>query len=167
MNKKTIIIITVLALGIGSFMAFPFFSSPSHESKVQMTTQDAAQYEELLNQYFKLQNALADDNLSSAQQVAESMYVGLGEKSSIRPLAQSIHHSDSLDTARAVFESLSKDIESLVLHYGSPAGMKIEKFYCPMVDKNRGASWLQNYDGTKNPYYGSSMLRCGSKKGVL
>ncbi len=35
---------------------------------------------------------------------------------------------------------------------------KIYVYYCPMVD----ASWLQKEEGTRNPYYGAKMLKCGS-----
>ena len=174
MNKKTIISITVLGLGIGSFIAINFFSSPSNEGVKPMNTHndpqhsshqmmDVANYEGSLKQYFKLQNALANDNLTSVKQAAKTLADVLGEKSSIAPLAHHIHDSDSLDKARPLFESLSKEIEALVTHHGSPNRMRIKKYHCPMVDNSRGASWLQNSEGTKNPYYGAAMPHCGSE----
>lgn len=178
MNKKNIIIISVLGLGIGSFIAINSFSSSSNEGMELTHTHndhqhgshqmmDVGNYEESLKQYFNLQKSLANDNLSSAKQAAKTLAVALGEKSSVTPLVHRIHHSDSLDKSRPLFESLSKEIEALVMHHGSPNGMSIKKYHCPMVDNNRGASWLQNSEGTKNPYYGSAMPHCGSKIGTL
>ena len=40
---------------------------------------------------------------------------------------------------------------------------KIYIYYCPMAD----ASWLQKEEGTRNPYYGAKMLKCGSVKEEL
>jgi Cu(I)/Ag(I) efflux system membrane fusion protein len=31
-----------------------------------------------------------------------------------------------------------------------------------MAFDSRGANWIQNQEGVKNPYFGSSMLECGS-----
>lgn len=190
MNKKTIIIITVLGLGIGGYFAMNSVSNPSGMPMGEMTahndhqhhsnnmmddsressmsqSMDTANYEESLKQYFNLQNALANDNLIAAQQAGKSLAIALGEESDVTPLAHHIHHSDSLDKVRPLFESLSKEIEALVMHHGSPNGMAIKKYHCPMVDNSRGASWLQNSEGTKNPYYGSAMPHCGSKIGTM
>ncbi len=190
MNKKRMFILSILGLGIGMFIAT---SSSSNEEMKEMDTHNEHQhsshqmmgdshtlhdsslnkvmevedYEESLTQYFILQQALANDSLTDAQQAAKYLAEALGEKSALSSLAHQIHHSDSLNTARPLFESLSKAIEVLVKHHGSPEGMSIGKYHCPMVDKNRGASWLQDSEGTKNPYFGEMMPRCGSKIGTL
>jgi len=45
----------------------------------------------------------------------------------------------------------------------SGKGTKAFEAYCPMVK----ASWVQSSEQIKNPYYGSSMLTCGTIKGSL
>jgi len=48
-------------------------------------------------------------------------------------------------------------------HEAGPA----QVFHCPMALEGAGADWLQVTDETANPYYGESMLRCGSSQRVL
>ncbi|MAV58627.1 MAG: hypothetical protein CMG07_01585 [Candidatus Marinimicrobia bacterium] len=181
MNKKTIIIITVLGLGIGSFVAFKTNTSPSYTPMSHESTNDiehrhsgnkhhnteVSHYKESLEHYFELQNSLANDNLNRAKQAAEKLAAALGNHNNATPLAHQVHSAESIETARRFFESLSSEIERLILHHGIPEGMHIGKYYCPMVDGNRGASWLQNSEGTLNPYFGAQMLRCGSKLETL
>ena len=38
---------------------------------------------------------------------------------------------------------------------------KLILMHCPMVYEDRGASWLQASEPLQNPYFGSSMLKCG------
>ena len=37
-------------------------------------------------------------------------------------------------------------------------------FHCPMAFDNEGAAWLQQAMQTQNPYFGSQMYRCGSRR---
>ena len=67
-----------------------------------------------------------------------------------------------LEEARKRFKDLSQSVISYLKEfYGKIKGAeKAYVYYCPMVD----ASWLQKEKGTRNPYYGSAMLKCGSVK---
>ncbi|MCP4264988.1 MAG: DUF3347 domain-containing protein [Candidatus Brocadiaceae bacterium] len=62
-----------------------------------------------------------------------------------------------------------KGLSQLMINYLKELNRKLKGdaktyiYYCPMAD----ASWLQNNEGTRNPYYGSSMLKCGSVKEEL
>ncbi len=60
-----------------------------------------------------------------------------------------------LKTARNQFGELSKRLTA----YLQAAGIqkKPYQFYCSMAQKG----WLQPDKSTRNPYYGSSMLKCG------
>ena len=70
-----------------------------------------------------------------------------------------------IEEARKRFKNLSRSaIDCVKEIQGQITGAeKIYVYYCPMAD----ASWLQKEEGTRNPYYGSSMLKCGSVKEVL
>ena len=70
-----------------------------------------------------------------------------------------------LEEARKKFKNLSRSMITYLKElYGKINGAeKIYIYYCPMAD----ASWLQKEEGTRNPYYGSSMLKCGSVKEEL
>ncbi|MDP6924876.1 MAG: efflux RND transporter periplasmic adaptor subunit [Candidatus Scalindua sp.] len=65
-----------------------------------------------------------------------------------------------IEEARKKFKSLSRLMIDYVkeLQGQIKGAEKIYVYYCPMA----GASWLQKEEGTRNPYYGSSMLKCGS-----
>ena len=67
-----------------------------------------------------------------------------------------------LEEARERFKSLSQSVISYLkeFHVKIKGAEKTYIYYCPMAD----ASWLQKEEGTRNPYYGSSMLKCGSVK---
>jgi len=67
-----------------------------------------------------------------------------------------------LEEAREKFKSLSQSVTSyLKALQGKIKGTeKSYIYYCPMAD----ASWLQKEEGTRNPYLGSSMLKCGTVK---
>ncbi|MCP4450592.1 MAG: DUF3347 domain-containing protein, partial [Planctomycetes bacterium] len=41
------------------------------------------------------------------------------------------------------------------------------QFHCPMAFDNQGASWLQNVNDIKNPYFGDMMLKCGELTDVI
>ncbi len=60
-----------------------------------------------------------------------------------------------IKSARTAFGDLSG---AMVEYRNMIPGEKPNVAYCPMVKKN----WLQNGKKVSNPYFGSSMLRCGS-----
>lgn len=63
---------------------------------------------------------------------------------------------NNIEVQRESFEKMSEDVYALVKTFG--AGRKLYKAHCPMVDAN----WLTEKNEIKNPYYGDSMLDCGS-----
>ena len=69
----------------------------------------------------------------------------------------------SLEEVRASFFALTIAMTQAEKLFGH-RGRTFHEFYCPMAFDNRGASWLQDSVEIANPYFGSKMLRCGSKK---
>ncbi len=68
------------------------------------------------------------------------------------------HISESaIDHQREHFKMLSKDVIDMVVITGTD--MKLYEQFCPMYDG--GTAWLSKEENVLNPYYGSSMLRCG------
>src|SRR5690606_29324356 len=61
---------------------------------------------------------------------------------------------------RQHFIRMSESVYTLIK--GFSTGRKLYAAHCPMVDKNTGAKWLTEVNEVKNPYYGVSMLTCGS-----
>lgn len=51
--------------------------------------------------------------------------------------------------------------------FGFQPPQPLRRFHCPMADGNQGGDWIQLEAVTANPYFGASMLRCGSQTGSL
>ena len=146
--KNSVAIAVVIGLSIGGYMAI---SSSDTTPQAQV---EVSEYAGTLASYFDIQKALVKSDLGQAQHAASTMGKHLGH---------GVHQAATLKEARAEFEGLTQEIETLVEQNGTPTGMSIGKYHCPMANGNKGASWLQDKEGTLNPYYGSRMLRCGSK----
>ena len=64
---------------------------------------------------------------------------------------------------RMAFEPLSDALWLAVSTFEGESESPVRRFHCPMAMDGAGAFWLQNGETTANPYYGASMLRCGSQ----
>ncbi len=141
--------------------AKPSMMSPVKEEK-QLTLQDAGtlnhdQYEKILPIYLLLQEALAGDDL----QTAESTYHQLMNKGK-GFLNLEMNATKNMETIRGAFHPLSQSMIKAAgsFHHGST----VNEAFCPMAFDNSGASWLQMAEKIANPYFGSKMLRCGTLK---
>lgn len=127
--------------------------------------------------YFDLKDALTKDLSTTASNEAKSVLkaISLVDMSKMNPdqksvwekiLAnmksntQNIANATNIETQRTYFASLSKSIYELtkVFEMEEP----IYYMYCPMFNDGKGAVWLSEESGIKNPYYGTQMLSCGS-----
>jgi len=132
----------------------------------------------IVDQYLLIQNALANDDGKSAAASGKAMATlveGLDmqsfndaernrlleEKESLEEYARYISESESdIEVQRQHFIMLSESVYGVVEAFGG--GRKLYTAYCPMVENNTGAKWLSETNEVKNPYYGASMLACGS-----
>lgn len=130
--------------------------------------------------YFQMQDQLSKDQLPIAldagrkalaalEKVDPSLLDSQGtafwkriERSLIPDLNRFISSSD-LAMARKAFEPVSGDAYFLAFQFGFTDDFQILRFHCPMAFDNRGAYWLQDHEGTANPYFGASMFACGSQ----
>ncbi|TVR69493.1 MAG: DUF3347 domain-containing protein, partial [Marinilabiliales bacterium] len=74
--------------------------------------------------------------------------------------------SDAIEDMRVHFEPLSEAFIETAQTLGA-IGMTWYVAYCPMVDGNRGAYWLSEFEEILNPYFGSMMLRCGEVRETI
>lgn len=72
-----------------------------------------------------------------------------------------IAKEEALADMRKAFSPLSDDMMATIQRFGSPAE-RLYQFRCPMALGGEGATWIQGDKETRNPYYGDSMLKCGS-----
>ena len=109
--------------------------------------------------YFATQQALSKDDLPGAQAAA----VALAAHPASQEIGDAISGAGDLAAARQAFAELSTVLIRVARQGGVHAG-PLHLFHCPMAFDNEGAAWLQQAMQTQNPYFGSQMYRCGSRR---
>ncbi len=126
----------------------------------------------LYQNYLNIKTALVADNSDDASKAAtiflksasmiDFKVLSEGNLDVLRKSASKIAESRSIDTQRESFDNLSKNMISLTSKFKlSDDSVFVQ--YCPMAE----ASWLSSEKEIRNPYYGSSMLKCGSVKSEI
>ncbi|HRJ31123.1 MAG TPA: DUF3347 domain-containing protein [Cyclobacteriaceae bacterium] len=116
-----------------------------------------------LTAYFKLKDALVKDDSVKAQEAATALAAVTGSYAEqLNEYVLAVGETTNIDEQREAFDALSVALYDLVK--GGSLGMTIYKQYCPMAFNDRGAFWLSGEKQVLNPYFGASMLRCGSVK---
>lgn len=140
---------------------------------------DQSIFKRILDAYYSIKNALVASDTGESAKAAGALVVAMKAidmnkmemkqhtefmkvNSKIISDAQKIADSKDLKKQREVFQSLSDNF------YALAKGVKmssepIYQQYCPM----KKAGWLSSESDIKNPYYGSSMLTCGSVKETI
>ncbi|HEX9800767.1 MAG TPA: hypothetical protein VGC00_11435 [Thermoanaerobaculia bacterium] len=123
---------------------------------------------EIVGLYAEMHAALADDAVTMVE--TNGGKIAVKAASAVRFAADPVPYQRLSEVAgrvaeeleieqlREAFKGLSMALAALV-ESGQLGGT--EFYYCPMAD----GYWAQKTDdaGVKNPYYGKSMLKCGSK----
>lgn len=141
---------------------------------VCVTAQSKAnpQLSKLYQNYIAVKSALASDDFKKTSvaageflKTASSMNLKtLDEKklNSLKSDAKTIAAAKNIDAQRKPFYKLSEVMIS-VANENKISDKTIYVQYCPMAE----GSWLSNEKQIINPYYGSSMLKCGSVKSEI
>lgn len=133
--------------------------------------------------YLEVQDALAQDEpeqaAAAAKGLRDALEGDLGKPlegapakawrdthaPALRDTAAALAAKTDLAEQRTVFEPVSEAFEAAVRDYGLPEGTSAFVVHCPMAFDDAGADWLQaDGDEVRNPYFGSSMYRCGTVK---
>ena len=126
------------------------------KSKPKVTSQPKALAPlDVLADYLKIQKALSEDRIADASKglMALRMRDRVGVLKGIAP-------GKGAEAVRKAFENLGKYLlKNKAALQGKKKGLVVA--HCPMAF-GRGADWLQLGKDIHNPYYGSSMLGCGS-----
>ncbi len=143
-----------------------------------------AQFAPVLAAYYGLKDALVADNGKVAAENGKAMKMALRkldtktwtakERNAYDEVAKKLdtdaeHIGDNagkIDHQREHFVTLSNNLTTLTKALkinGEPAYLQ----FCPMANGGKGAYWLSKENKVKNPYYGKSMLTCGSVKETL
>ena len=173
----------------GSFKidsALQIQAQPSMMSHDPVATEFMAALDRALNGYFELQAALADDDDTAARAHSRTLGNTLhelgaasaaltpsgrvywsGYNNEIQSAANGVQDAADIEKRRLAFEPLSDNLWAVVDHFGCGSDVEVRRFHCPMAMDGAGAYWLQNHATVDNPYYGSTMRRCGSQVGAV
>ena len=132
--------------------------------------------------YNELKNALVDSDPASASGKAKTSRDRL-EEVEMEELSESAHErwmelhkkmenalktmedTNDLEKQRNAFIRLSEAMDKAIEVFGL-VGITVYQDYCPMADEDRGAIWLSDQRGIRNPYFGEKMMKCGEVKKV-
>lgn len=132
--------------------------------------------------YFALKDALVLTDAAAAAAAAKVLFDAMGTvktdaltteqhntwmkyQSKLRSDAGRIKGLSNVDIQRQSFATLSKNMYEVMKVIKPETAVYLD--HCPMYNDNKGADWLSKEKGIKNPYYGKSMLTCGSVKETL
>jgi hypothetical protein len=136
---------------------------------------------EALDAYLSVQTALASDELPNAadtrafgEAVAALVeappeadphfwHMRSDEVRAVQAAATALAEADDLDAARVAFGEASAPFAGWIEALGVPEGYDVARFTCGMFPAPEGGVWLQREGDTRNPYYGSAMLTCGTQ----
>jgi membrane fusion protein, copper/silver efflux system len=138
------------------------------------------QLDGVLEGYMALQRALARDDDPAAKTAAEAALKAL-KQVDMGLLAEEAHlvwmkdgqklgrelsalvQAPDIESRRKVLRPASEILWSVLKRFGHTQNTPVRLFHCPMAIDEDGANWMQMTNETANPYYGASMLRCGSQ----
>ena len=131
--------------------------------------------------YLQAQDALASDALARAK----SAFAGLsqtvdsiddsvlreadrqqwsGTRADLAAAAERGAGASDIATARSAFRDASAAVLAIEKQFGHRGTSSYYEVFCPMAFGGEGGTWLQTTDEVRNPFYGASMLGCGSVK---
>lgn len=126
----------------------------------------------LYTQYIQIKDALASDNADKTSQAAinfiktagtiDAKLLSEGNINALRKDASAISESRNIQKQRQYFYNLSDNMIAITKKFKLSDKIVFVQ-YCPMAE----GSWLSNEKKIVNPYYGSSMLSCGSVKSEI
>ena len=107
-----------------------------------------------LTTYFDFKNSLVDDDLSGAQKHYKTLLRKLFKDEEV------VMNKQNMQQLRNDFVQLNDHLIPLIKEQNTDQKLYIQ--FCPMANDSNGAQWLSKNKAIKNPYYGASMLTCGS-----
>jgi hypothetical protein len=165
--------IVTICLALGSWASFAQHDHAAHQEQTK-PEQNIAMFKDATlgtayEHYTHLKDALVASNQSEAKKAADALQKSLGSVTEgKKAVAESgkVLAASSLDDQRKAFSGLSNEMATL-LKGGKLSMGEVYLEYCPMANNNEGAFWISNEKAIKNPYFGDSMLKCGSVKETI
>lgn len=119
--------------------------------------------EEILDAYLSIRSALVQDDFNTSEKNAERLVMILKksddfkQKDELIKYAEQVKNATTIEGQRKGFAQVSGILWSWMKKQPSSETILYYQ-YCPM----KKAYWISDKTDIENPYYGKSMLRCGS-----
>ncbi|MDP3360142.1 MAG: efflux RND transporter periplasmic adaptor subunit [Lutibacter sp.] len=137
----------------------------------------------LYQEYLNLKDALAADHFANAKKAGIAMQTALSKvdmslftgesheiwmkhQNNLKLALQPAPNFKNIEEVRKAFQPVSEAMIALTNSF-KPFGQTLYVQHCPMVDGNKGANWLSQFEEIKNPYFGAYMLKCGETKATI
>lgn len=133
----------------------------------------------LLSTYYNLKDAFVNDKADLATSEARNLLISLGkvnmsllkgdahkywmmQQEKIQAKSKKLVNTNKIEDQRILFNDISNALKNSLKAFGT-VSLSYEQF-CPMANDKKGAYWLSPYKAIRNPYFGSSMMKCGETK---
>lgn len=155
-------------------MKAPTEKNTNASAKMKLPQGFVKEFQSVVAAYLKMKNAFVSSQSREISIFAEATKKTLIsiDLTSLAKMEQShinnsikilsvIAENEDLEKQRENFVILNENIVALTMNLkGLEVPLYVQK--CPMANNNKGAIWLSKEKNIFNPYFGDSMLRCGS-----
>jgi Cu(I)/Ag(I) efflux system membrane fusion protein len=119
------------------------------------------EFDSMLGAYFGITNKLATDTAEGVADLATRI-AGQAVNVTLKNAATALAETDRNDIAdvRMAYRQLGEAMIAYIRQHRSDIKNVPNLAFCPMAGAD-GSYWLTSEDQIRNPYFGSSMLRCG------
>lgn len=153
--------------------------APDYTSVAEPMQRNVSQ---LVDQYIKLKDAMVASDAPAAKSAANDMLQMVnampvatleGEQKSyaekkvdeVKQAVSVIASTDELAEQRQNLEQVSEATFGLAKAFGG-SDQTLYYQHCPMAFNDQGAYWLSTNKEIRNPYFGESMLKCGTNEEI-
>lgn len=155
--------------------------TPTFDSVAEPVKRNLAQ---LLDEYIVVKDAMVEANAEATKEAAQAVLNSANampvatlmvpeqkdyaeqQIDIVRQTSAAIAGTNDLAEQRNQLEELSEAVFSLTKAFGA-TDKQVYYQHCPMVNNNQGAYWVSTNAEIRNPYFGNSMLKCGSNEEVI
>jgi len=133
----------------------------------------------VLDAYMELASALAGDDMTKAEAAAAALSTSTQAASTasypqdfqglwashvdgMRDAVAKMNEAQDIATLRKSFHAVSDILIGILKRTHIDSNQSLYVAHCPLAFNNSGADWLTSEKVVLNPYFGQSMLRCGS-----
>jgi Cu(I)/Ag(I) efflux system membrane fusion protein len=152
----------------------------SHVEHIAVSPEFQNDLARIWEHYLAVGQALAKDDPQGAQKRATELGAAVGsvseapldgaakeawaaERANLLKLLNGLKKAEDLTSMRRDFAPLSQEIGILAKAFGFGESQSVYELHCPMAFQGRGAVWYQMDDQVRNPYFGSTMLKCADR----